>query len=145
MIIRKANTSDVSKLYALEKEIFTAENFPLSRDSFYYHVKNNLLYIAEIDGNIAAYTLVLVKRRDAKLYSIGVSHSYRGKNIALKLLQTIMHELFLMGFKQILLEVRIDNKVAIALYKKLGFHINRTLKEFYLDKCNAYLMSLQII
>jgi ribosomal-protein-alanine N-acetyltransferase len=143
MIIRKATSSDVSKLFALEQEIFTAENYPLSRASFAYHTKNNLLYVAEIDGKIAGYVLALVKRAKAKLYSIGVSQAFRGKKIAHVLLETIVHELFSMNFKQIVLEVRIDNEAAIALYKFLGFQIKKTLKSFYLDGCDAYFMELE--
>lgn len=143
MTIRRAVSSDVSKLFALEQELFTSENFPLSRASFAYHVKNNLMYVAELDGNIAGYTLALVKRVNAKLYSIGVSNHYRGKKIAPKLLEAMIDELISMGFKHILLEVRTDNEAAIALYKNFGFHIQKTLKSFYLDGCDAYLMELE--
>jgi ribosomal-protein-alanine N-acetyltransferase len=140
MIIRRALPSDVSKLFALEQELFTAENFPLSKGSFSYHVKNNLLYVAEIDGKIAGYILALVKRTKAKVYSIGVSHAFRGKKIASKLLKIIMTELNSMNFKQIVLEVRTDNKAAIALYLNFGFEIKKTVPLFYRDGCDAYIM-----
>lgn len=144
MIIRKATSSDVSKLFALEQEIFTSENFPLSRGSFAYHVKNNLVYVAEVDGNIAGYILALIKRANAKIYSIGVSKLYRGRQIALKLLETVMNELISMDFKQTLLEVRTDNEVAISLYKNFGFRIKKTAKAFYRDGCDAYIMELSL-
>jgi [ribosomal protein S18]-alanine N-acetyltransferase len=144
MIIRKATSSDVSKLFALEQEIFTSENFPLSRGSFAYHVKNNLVYVAEVDGNIAGYILALIKRANAKIYSIGVSKLYRGRQIALKLLETVMNELISMDFKQTLLEVRTDNEVAISLYKNFGFSIKKTAKAFYRDGCDAYIMELSL-
>jgi ribosomal-protein-alanine N-acetyltransferase len=143
MIIRKALSFDVSKLFALEQEIFTPENFPLSRGSFAYHVKNNLLYVAEIEGDVAGYALALVKRTNAKIYSIGVSKTYRGKKIAHKLLEAIMNELIAMGFKQILLEVRTDNEAAIALYKNFGFNVQKTAKAFYRDGCDAYIMEFE--
>lgn len=144
MIIRKATSSDVSKLFALEQEIFTSENFPLSRGSFAYHVKNNLVYVAEVDGNIAGYILALIKCANAKIYSIGVSKLYRGRQIALKLLETVMNELISMDFKQTLLEVRTDNEVAISLYKNFGFSIKKTAKAFYRDGCDAYIMELSL-
>ena len=143
MTIRKANASDVSNLHALEREIFTPENFPLSRASLSYHVKNNLIYVAEIEGEIAGYILALVKRRHAKLYSLGVNSLYRGQNVASKLLETIIFELLHMGFKHIFLEVRTDNETAIALYKKFGFNVKKTLEAFYLDKRDAYLMEFK--
>ncbi len=142
MILRKAISSDVSKLFALEQELFSVENFPLSRASFAYHVKNNLLYIAEIDGKTAGYALALIKRTHAKIYSIGVSEVFRGKKIASKLLETLLHELSL-NFKKITLEVRTDNENAITLYKKFNFTIQKIEKAFYRDGCDAYIMEFQ--
>ncbi|QOY52991.1 ribosomal protein S18-alanine N-acetyltransferase [Candidatus Sulfurimonas baltica] len=143
MIIRKARLCDVSKLYALEGELFSEENFPLSRSSFAYHVRNNMLYLAEVNGSIAGYVLVLIKRTNAKLYSIGVSEAYRGKKIAEKLLELVSKELISLGFKKTTLEVRTDNKIAIALYERVGFNIKKRLEAFYLDGCDAYLMELE--
>lgn len=142
MTIRKAVSSDISKLYSIEKELFNAQNFPLSRSSFYYHVQHNSLYVAEMDGDIVAYILVLIKRRDAKLYSIGVLDAFRGNKIAEKLLKHISCELISLGFERMLLEVRTDNIAAIALYKKIGFSLVKTLNAFYKDGCDAYLMEL---
>jgi ribosomal-protein-alanine N-acetyltransferase len=140
MIIRKASSCDVLKLFALEQEIFTQENFPLSKASLSYHVKNNFVYVAEVDGNIAGYILALVKRKSAKIYSLGVAPKYRGKKIASMLFKEAMAQLLSMDFKQILLEVRTDNPIAIALYKSVGFSIQKTVKAFYRDGCDAYIM-----
>lgn len=142
MTVRRAESCDVSKLYALEQKLFSIENYPLSRGSIAYHVRNNLLYIAEIDGDIAGYILVLIKRKNAKLYSIGISEAYRGKKIAQKLLGFISDEILSLGFIGLLLEVRTDNEAAIALYEKVGFNVVKRLKAFYRDGCDAYLMEL---
>jgi ribosomal-protein-alanine N-acetyltransferase len=144
MTIRKAVSGDVSKLFELEQELFQAENYPLSRASFFYHVKNNLLYIAEVEGIIAGYVLALVKRKDAKLYSIGVAKAYRGRKIAYKLLEVIIAELLAMDFKQIVLEVRTDNQNAVTLYENFGFKVKKIVKSFYRDGCDAYLMAFKV-
>jgi ribosomal-protein-alanine N-acetyltransferase len=143
MIIRKALPSDVSTLYTLEQELFTAENFPLSRRSIVYHIRHNLLYVVEIEGVIAAYALALIQRKDAKLYSLGVKEVYRGQKITLKLLEVILNALQFLGFERTLLEVRIDNYAAIALYKRFGFSIKKQLPAFYKDGCDAYLMEFK--
>lgn len=142
MKIRKAVSLDVSKLFALEQELFTSANFPLSRGSFAYHMKNNLLFVAEVEEEIAGYALVLVKRANAKLYSIGVAEAHRGKKVAFKLLEAVNVELISMGFGKLLLEVRVDNERAIALYKDFSFTLKKQLKSFYRDGCDAYLMEL---
>lgn len=142
MKIREAKTSDVSALYSLERELFSSENYPLSKGSLYYHAKNSLLLLAEVDGVVAGYILVLIKRRDAKLYSIGVKRSFRGEGISQDLLQRASKDLKNLGFKKFTLEVRVDNRVAISLYEKNNFKVVRSLDAFYRDACDAYLMEL---
>jgi ribosomal-protein-alanine N-acetyltransferase len=144
MILRKAEISDVSSLYVLERELFLPQNYPLSRGSFLYHVKNNLLYVVEVDGKVAGYILVLVKRKKAKIYSLGVSKAYRNRKISQELLRLAFQEILALGFKRVLLEVRTDNEAAIALYKKMGFSELKKLKAFYGDGCDAYLMQLEM-
>lgn len=136
-------TNDVSKLFSLEQELFKKENFPLSYTSFYYHIKNNLLYVAEVDKKIVAYILVLIKRKKAKIYSIGVSNQFRGQKISSKLLATALVKLKKLSFKRVVLEVRVDNNNAIELYKKFGFKIQKLSKSFYLDGCDANIMELE--
>lgn len=140
MRIRPAITKDLTQLCNLEEALFTKENYPLSYGSFYYHIKNSLLYVVEEQSQIIAYTLTLIKRKKAKIYSFGVSTHFRGKGIASLLLEEILKELQELGFKAVVLEVRSDNIYAINLYKKFGFVITKRLPSFYLDNCDAYLM-----
>ncbi len=50
----------------------------------------------------------------------------------------ISSKLISLGFYSIVLEVRVDNEVAISLYEKVGFGVVKTLKSFYGDGCDAY-------
>jgi ribosomal-protein-alanine N-acetyltransferase len=144
MTIRQALPSDAAKLHALEGELFSVENFPLSRRSFYHHIRHNLLYVAETDeGGIAGYILVLIRRRHAKLYSLGIGSAYRGGGVAKLLMERVLKELRSLGFGRIQLEVRCDNTQAIALYRKFGFSITKQLDAFYRDGCDAYLMEAE--
>ena len=103
-----------------------------------------MFYLSEIESGVVGYILVLIKRRDAKLYSIGVDKTHRGKRIANSLLSFATSELLELGFKKILLEVRTDNHGAILLYKKSGFKTIKTIKGFYGDGCDAYLMQMNL-
>ena len=46
--------------------------------------------------------------------------------------------------KQGFLEVRVTNEPAIALYKKLGFEITRTINGYYSDGEDAYVMTKKL-
>jgi ribosomal-protein-alanine N-acetyltransferase len=144
MTIRKAVPSDTARLHTLEHELFTKENFPLSRRLFYYHIQRNLLLVAETEeDHIAGYILTLIRRHDAKINSLGVSPRFRHRGIAASLLKQTMLELSSRGFARTLLEVRSDNEAAIALYLRLGFRIINQAKAFYLDGCDAYIMEIR--
>lgn len=140
MTITKAITSDTSKLFALEQALFSEVNYPLSRSGFSYHINNNLLYVAKKDNEVIGYILTLVKRKEPKIYSLGVSEAFRGQNIASKLFETTINMLKILEFKKLELEVRMDNIGAIKLYEKLGFETKKVSENFYLDRCDALIM-----
>ncbi|EQB35593.1 hypothetical protein M947_09940 [Sulfurimonas hongkongensis] len=142
MKLREAKTSDVNALYGLERELFCSKNYPLSKGSLYYHAKNSLVLLSEVEGTLAGYILILTKRKDAKLYSLGVKDSFRGRGISKALLQQASKNLKDLGFQKFILEVRVDNIVAFSLYEKNGFKVAKKLKAFYKDGCDAYLMEL---
>lgn len=144
MILKTAQSSDAKELFALEQTLFSEANYPLSYSSFRYHIKNSLLYLAVIDEKIAGYILVLIKRKDAKIYSLGVDSRYRSMGISSKLLQVALHEIKNRGFKKIMLEVRSDNEKALALYKKFEFKIEKKETAFYRDGCDAFIMALDL-
>lgn len=144
MILRAATSHDAIALSKLEKELFSEENYPLSYNSFTYHIKNNLLLVLELDKRIIAYTLVLIKRKKAKLYSIGVLKEFRAQGFSSLLLENSIQKLHTLDFKSLVLEVRRDNIDAIALYKRFAFHITKEQKQFYKDGCDAYIMELSL-
>ncbi|MBN2817027.1 MAG: GNAT family N-acetyltransferase [Campylobacterales bacterium] len=140
MTIELAQLYDCKELNHFEKKLFSAENFPLSYGSFYYHIQNNLLYVAKIRGVIVGYILTLVKRKTAKIYSIGVSKLYRKRKISTQLLQKTLFKLQSLNFQKVVLEVRVDNTSAIQFYEKNHFKSLKTIHSFYQDGCDAYFM-----
>ena len=144
MIIRKARQDESAKLASLEQELFSEVNYPISYGSFYYHTKNNLLYVVEVESKLVAYILVLVKRKNANIFSLGVLPAFRGQGISNTLLNAALKEVSVLGFTHVTLEVRTDNPSAIALYKKFGFTITEEIPYFYLDGCDAYMMELTL-
>ncbi|MBN2825925.1 MAG: GNAT family N-acetyltransferase [Campylobacterales bacterium] len=136
-MIRQALSQDAKALWHLEQTLFDSDNFPLSLASFYYHIKRNMLLIVEHDGEIMGYCLWLKRPKRYRLYSIGVSPLHRGKGIAKELLEYSFAHLQAQTFT---LEVRSDNRQAIALYEKYGFTIDKLLKEYYPNQMDGYKM-----
>jgi len=143
MIYRSATLKDTTSLSKLEAQLFSAENYPISRRMFRYHIQQNQIIVALDDtGKIIGYALVLLRKRWAKLYSLGVLEEYRDEGIASTLLTRLSEQLKLKKNERILLEVRIDNLNAIALYERHGFLPIRRTPGFYKDGCDALIMEL---
>ncbi|MFX1252801.1 MAG: ribosomal protein S18-alanine N-acetyltransferase [Promethearchaeota archaeon] len=80
----------------------------------------------------------------AHLLSIAVLKEYRKQGIASALLKRAYNALKKSNtFQGIYLEARESNTPAISLYKKLGFEIVRTRRNYYTDGENAIVMAQQ--
>lgn len=67
----------------------------------------------------------------AELLFIGVSSQARRAGVAMALLKAAMDDVKVQGASSLFLEVDIDNRAAQALYKKTGFNIIDTRKNYY--------------
>lgn len=143
MIYRSATLKDTTPLSKLEAQLFSAENYPISRRMFRYHIQRNRIIVAvDGSGKIIGYALALLRKRWAKLYSLGVLKEHRSEGIASTLLTQLSEQLKMQENERILLEVRVDNPNAIALYERHGFLPIRRTPGFYKDGCDALIMEL---
>jgi len=79
--------------------------------------------------------------RVGHLVSIAVLEPYRGRGIGKALLRRtidVMDKVY--GVEAIYLEVRVSNLRAIGLYEKFGFKRVKTIKSYYRDGEDAYVM-----
>jgi len=143
MTYRSATLEDITPLSELEAQLFSAENYPISRRMFRYHIQRNRIIVALNDAEeIIGYVLVLLRKKWVKLYSLGVLKKHRNEGVANTLLTQLSEELKMQGYKRILLEVRVDNPNAIALYERHGFITIHRTPGFYKDGCDALIMEL---
>jgi ribosomal-protein-alanine N-acetyltransferase len=78
---------------------------------------------------------------DGEILQIAVDKNVRNSGFGSKLLQNILTYAQKSGFKSVFLEVRKSNLPAIKLYKKHGFTIQRTRKNYYSEPVeDAYVM-----
>jgi ribosomal-protein-alanine N-acetyltransferase len=132
MKIQKATKKDLRALFALESLVFLNEPFALSKASFSYHIKQNILFTLWEDDVLAGYILWLKRKNYHRLYSLAVHPHFQGNSFASKLLEYSFEKL--KDKKLFSLEVRASNEKAISLYKKKGFTCKKLLKDFYPDE-----------
>jgi len=111
-MIERANLGDASELSRLENEVFDKFNCPLSKRSFIYHARKNLLLIFRRNGEILGYILVFAYLNVPRIYSLAVSPKARGKGIGKALLAAVTAK-----FDALRLEVRTDNQKAINSFR----------------------------
>lgn len=120
MIIRKMEAKDVSAIAALEQVCFSD---PWSESSIASELVNPLSYwlVAEEGGCIAGYVGSQSVLDAADMMNIAVSPDFRRRGVGQALVEALIDYLQQKRVIALLLEVRVSNAAAIALYQKLGF------------------------
>jgi ribosomal-protein-alanine N-acetyltransferase len=112
--------------------------------------------VAEEDGKVVGYIMCRIEVglaslglggliRKGHVVSIAVLPQGRRKGVAQALMNAAMDGMQRYNAKQIFLEVRVTNGAGVALYKKLGLEIARTIHGYYSDGEDAYVMSKKLL
>ena len=145
MVIRRMNLGDVSAIAELEKQCFSD---PWSENSIASEVENPLSYwlVAEVDGVVAGYVGSQTVLDAADMMNLAVSPDYRRQGIGQALVNALVE--YLQGNRVIalLLEVRVSNTPAIALYESLGFEqVGRRPKYYHNPREDALILRKELI
>jgi ribosomal protein S18 acetylase RimI-like enzyme len=126
--LRPGRESDAEALDALEREIFTGRHFMghlISRASFrrFLASPSATVITAELDQQLSGYVLVLYRSNSsiARMYSIGVAASFRRRGFARQLLAVAEKDAIDRGCTAMRLEVRADDRGALAFYESSGY------------------------
>jgi ribosomal-protein-alanine N-acetyltransferase len=98
--------------------------------------------VLEEDGKIAAFLVLEVHRtrRSGTIVTLDVREAHRRKGYGGQLLERAEDILIDLGAEAYDLQVDVTNHSAIAFYKKQGFQMVRTLRRYYPNGNDAYLM-----
>ena len=142
--LRRAGRSDLDILVALERKLFASEVFAghlISRASFRRLLDSPraTFIIAEIDGQPAAYLLVLYRANSgvARIYSIGVAARFRRRGLARGLVAAAEKDALGHGRKAMRLEVRADDRGTIRLYAAAGYRRIGSARGYYGGRVDA--------
>jgi [ribosomal protein S18]-alanine N-acetyltransferase len=139
LVVRAAVLDDLDAITKLECDSFPDDR--VSRRSLRYFLKapHRPVIAATVDNELAGYALVSLRKgaRAARIYSIAVDERFARRGVGLVLLQACEKYARMHGRDAITLEVRYDNKPAIALYEKSDFHQFGEHAEYYTDGATA--------
>ena len=132
------NIDYIEQIFNLEKEIFKSSAFSKSYLNTLIKGDNSFIYVYLIDDKVCGYLLILDSIDVYEILAIATIEEYRNKGIAQELLDKIKT-------KDIFLEVRESNKVAINFYKKNNFKEISIRKNYYSEPTeNAIIMKLEV-
>lgn len=110
--------------------------------------------VAEENGEVVGYVMCRIEtglpgfgigfRKKGHVISIAVLPEYQRQGVGYALMQEVMQSMLLYNAKECFLEVRASNTPAVKLYKKMGFEIRRTLRGYYADGEDAYMMAKKL-
>jgi ribosomal-protein-alanine N-acetyltransferase len=152
--LRKFAPDDLQSVMQINRETLP-ENYS---DYFFmdlYERFPETFIVAVEDGRIAGYIMCRIEVglsnfglggliRKGHVVSVAVLPRYRRKGVAQALLNMATDGMRYYKAKQCYLEVRVTNDAGVALYKKLGFEISRTVHGYYSDGEDAYVMSKKL-
>jgi [ribosomal protein S18]-alanine N-acetyltransferase len=126
--LRPGRESDAEALDDLEREIFKGRHFTghlISRASFqrFCDSRSAKLIVAQVGTALAGYVAVLYRSnsRLARMYSIGVAARFRRRGFARLLVAVAEKNAIDRGCSAMRLEVRADDRGAIAFYESEGY------------------------
>ena len=145
MIIRLMKAEDVPQIAHLETVCFSD---PWSEKSIASEIANPLScwLVAEEQGRIAGYVGSQSVLDAADMMNIAVDPDFRRQGIGEQLIVALMEQLRKKNVIALLLEVRVSNTPAIALYEKLGFEqVGRRPRYYHNPKEDALILRKELV
>ena len=144
MTVRAFLPSDIVAVAKLEAECFSA---PWTEESLTFACsrKDFIGYVVETDGGeIGGYVFGSVLFEDGELHRIAVQKTVRGSGFGGRVLDALLSGVKARGGERVFLEVRVSNGPARALYKRRGFEVFRTRRDYYDDGEDALEMKKEL-
>jgi len=149
-LIRLGDTLDLYDIIKIEKESFNVGNENRNKPLF-IALKQKNIYVYTVGFEITGYILIKInsKKNTAYIDSLAIGQPFRKKGYAKALMNFIIDILKQKNIISCNLHVYTRNKMAIDMYKKLGFEkINYINKHYGIDNNNnsidAYLMEIRL-
>lgn len=149
-MIRELQGINIPRMAELETELFGrgAWNESMIRQEIAAPARTYIVDVedhAGEDGDIRGYAGFWYDGDDAELMTIGVDGKYHRQGIATGLMSRMIQLAKTQGARRMLLEVRVDNEPALALYRRFGFQMMGRRKRYYQPEgVDAFTMSLDL-
>lgn len=144
IVYRAANAIDLPVFVSLDKELFPYSPWSATqyKEEFSSPTRH---FVVALDGqqSIIGYAGVFAPgAAEADILTVGVVPEHRGKGVAKALMALITDWANAQGSTAMMLEVKVDNTVAIGLYESLGYSKLNVRKDYFGAGLDAQVMRL---
>lgn len=130
LTFERMKEQDLAEVLRIEKESFSD---PWTRESFLEDINKNFTYpaVARMGGSLVGYTCLWKIEDELQIANIAVDKEYRKRGIAQRIMEWIFEQAREQNCKNVTLDVRVSNSVALTLYRKFGFEQIGRRKNYY--------------
>ena len=148
MKIKDVTPKDLNEIAMLEQEVFGEDAFSkelikklIRRSTFFFKLKKS-----SIKGHIIGFAIIIKDRKDrANIINFLVKPKFQNKGYGTRFLNIIIQRIKeLEKVRKIVLNVKVNNEIAIKLYENSKFKITQKIDEYYHSGEDAFLMELDI-
>jgi len=139
--LRPYTPEDFEELYTIDQACY-APGIAYSKRTLrlFLRLPGAECLVAESGGAIAGFILAEHEGERAHLITIDVLASERRRGVGTALLHAIEQAVAARGVRQVTLETATDNEAAIAFWQEHGYRTVGVLRNYYLDRLDAYSM-----
>lgn len=152
--LRTFNTDDLKSVTYINR-VCLPENYS---DYFFIDLHRRFpetFLVADENGESVGYIMCRIETglsafgfrgliKKGHIVSVAVLSPHRRRGIGQALVTKAMEKMKLYNAKQCFLEVRVTNTSATSLYRKLRFTVTRTIRSYYANGEDAYVMSKEL-
>lgn len=144
--IRCARLADVPAMVALERQAFSVHQIGALAFRRLLGRESALVLVCERNEELLGHAVVLFRARStvARLYSIAVQPSERGRGTGRALLTAVVERARERGLSTVSLEVRALDGPVLAFYERFGFCFKERLPGYYDDGAEAVRLVLEL-
>jgi len=152
--LRRFKPSDLKRVMYINR-VCLPENYTEFFFMDLYQRFPETFIVAEENGEIVGYIMCRIETgapsfkllgvtRKGHVISIAVLPEHQREGIGYALMQEVMRSMVNYKAKECYLEVRGSNVSAVNLYKKMEFEVTRTIRGYYADGEDAYVMARKL-
>jgi ribosomal protein S18 acetylase RimI-like enzyme len=148
MRIEEVSLEDLNHIHNLEKKVFENDAFSkalmkklIRRSTFFIKLERKGIRI-----KLIGFAIVVKDRRDrVNIINFVINPKFQNKGYGTYLLTDTMNRIKEMGgIRQIVLNVKVDNSIAVYLYEKFKFKIVKRIDNYYQSGDAGFLMELNL-